>query len=164
MFGARCLNTDATWNPASNFEELGWVLCDSLGHVHREVLFHKCQEMKLLKAMAICFCLQNLCSISISNILVEFDCLEVINLLNDVAIDLSKVSFFIEEAKVRSSEMGVVSFSHIYFSHNVLAHCVVHKTLEYRSFQSSLRLILILSGFLWLYLLIFPCSCLILLH
>lgn len=55
--------------------------------------------MKLLEAMSIYSGLENLSSIHVSNILVESNCLEIINLLNDVGVDFSKVFFFfIEEA------------------------------------------------------------------
>lgn len=55
--------------------------------------------MKLLQAMSIYSGLENPSSIHVSNILVESNCLEIINLLNDVGVDFSKVCFFfIEEA------------------------------------------------------------------
>lgn len=38
------------------------------------------------------------------NILVESDCLEIINLLNGEAIDSFEISFFIDEAKTRGNE------------------------------------------------------------
>lgn len=82
--------------------------------------------------MTIYFGLETLSSISATNIMMEFDCLEVINLLNNVAIDYSEVSFFIDEAKDRGGELGVVSFPHVRCSQNVLAHCIAHKVLEDR--------------------------------
>lgn len=72
------------------------MLRDHLGRVHlaRLKFVPRCQKMKLFKAMMICFRLETLTSIYILNILVESDCLEVINQLNDAVVDYSKVSFF----------------------------------------------------------------------
>lgn len=47
--------------------------------------------------MAICYGLENISSLHISNVVVESNCLEVVNLLNDALVDFSKVSFFIAE-------------------------------------------------------------------
>lgn len=107
------LNIDAAWSFKSNLCGLGWVFHDHLGRVHLAGLkfVPRCQELKILEAMTICFGLEILTSINISNILVESNCLEVINLLNDVVVDLSEVSYFIEEAKDRGGELDVVSFS-----------------------------------------------------
>lgn len=60
--------------------------------------------------MTICFGLENLSSIYVLNILVESNYLEVINLLNDGAVDLTEFSFLIEETKNRGDELRVVSF------------------------------------------------------
>ena len=45
-------------------------------------------------------------------------------------MDISEVSYFIEEAEDRSEELGVVSFSHACRSLTLLTHCVTHKILE----------------------------------
>lgn len=110
---------------------LGWVLHDHLGQMCLASLKFvlNCQKVKLLKAMVICFGLETLSSISVPNIMVEFNCLEVISLLNDVTVDFSEVSFFIE-AKERGGELGVVPFSHACHNHNLLAQRVPHKVLE----------------------------------
>lgn len=59
----------------------------------------QCTDVKLLEVMSICFCLESISSIHILNIVVESDCLEFVSMLNDVTVDLSKVSFFVVEAK-----------------------------------------------------------------
>lgn len=56
-------------------------------------------EVKTLEALAICYGLESISSLNLTNILVEIDCLEVVRLLNDVTLDIFKVSFFIDEAK-----------------------------------------------------------------
>lgn len=56
-------------------------------------------EIKLIEATTICFGLKNIFSLQLSDMLVESDCLEVVNMLNDEAVDISKASFYIEEAK-----------------------------------------------------------------
>lgn len=80
-----------------------WVVCIWLGLK----FVPKRQEVKFLEALTICFGLENLSSIHISNIVVEFAWLEVINFFNDISVDFSKVSFFIEETKDRGSGLGL---------------------------------------------------------
>lgn len=62
--------------------------------------------------MTICFGLETLTIICVSNILVESDCLRVIN-LNDVGVDFSKISLSTNKVKIRDGKLGVVSFSHV---------------------------------------------------
>lgn len=55
--------------------------------------------MKILEGMAISFGLESILLLNLSNILVEFDCLEVVRLLNNKTVDLSEVSFSVDEVK-----------------------------------------------------------------
>lgn len=67
---------------------------------------------------------------SISNILMEYDCLEVINLLNVATVDFSKVFFIylFRMLEIEVGEMCVVSFTHIHPGQNML-HIVLCKKL-----------------------------------
>lgn len=47
--------------------------------------------------MTICEGLESVRSLYMSDIFIELDCLEVVNLLNDISLDFSKVSFFIDD-------------------------------------------------------------------
>lgn len=67
--------------------------------------------MKLIEGMTICYGLENLYSLSISNILVESDCLEAIN-LHEITVDISNVSLFIGEVTGCGKALGVVAYSH----------------------------------------------------
>ncbi|XP_038886170.1 uncharacterized protein LOC120076417 [Benincasa hispida] len=119
------LNMDASWNSKIDACGLGWVFLDHLYRVCMAGLKFvlRCQKVNILEAIAICFGLEILSSIDISNIMVESDCLEeVINLLNDDVVDLSEVSFCSEEAKDRGGNLGVISFSHVRRYRNVLAY------------------------------------------
>lgn len=89
-------------------------------------------EVKLLEATTIYSRLECISSIHISNVVVESDCLEVVNLLNDVTVDFSEDSFFIVEAKEQATELGTIYFSHVYRSQKDLVHYVALKTLEDR--------------------------------
>lgn len=51
-------------------------------------LITRCKEMKVLEVMVIYFGLESFSSLSILNILVESDCLEVVHLLNDEVVDI----------------------------------------------------------------------------
>lgn len=106
------MNIDATWSPDINPSGLSGMVQDHVGCVHLVGLkfIPRCLEVKLLEAMTICFGLENLSSIYVLNILVESNYLEVINLLNDGAVDLTEFSFLIEETKNRGDELRVVSF------------------------------------------------------
>lgn len=53
----------------------------------------------VFEAMTICEGLPSIFSLSVWIVLVESDCLEVVNLMNMVSLDLSEVSFFINETK-----------------------------------------------------------------
>lgn len=64
-------------------------------------------EVKTLEAMTIYIGLESIAKIPHLNFLVETDCLEVINLLNNTVDDITEVSFFIEEAKAWSSALGL---------------------------------------------------------
>lgn len=70
--------------------------------------------MKVLETMAICFGLESISSLAISNIFVDSDCLEVVKLLNDKDVDISEVPSFITETKERGGELGVVAYSHVH--------------------------------------------------
>lgn len=86
----------------------------------------------------ICKGLKSISSLNLTNILVETDCLEVVRLLNDVAVDMFEVSFFIDEAKNWGCGLNVISFSHVRRSQNMLVHHVAQRTLE--EHQSSFLL------------------------
>lgn len=77
-------------------------------------------EVGDLNSPHICDFLHSLTTINIHHIIVKSDCLEVVNLINDVYVDLTKVSFFIEETVFVTHEMVDVSFSHVQQCHNVL--------------------------------------------
>lgn len=72
------LNVHAAWSANTNSGGWGWVLRNHLDHVRLVGLkfVPRCQKVKLLKVMAICFGLKTLSSISISNTLEGSDCLE----------------------------------------------------------------------------------------
>lgn len=86
--------------------------------------------MKILEGMAVSFGLESILLLNLSNILVEFDCLEVVRLLNNVTVDLSEVSFSVDEVKVWGKDMRIVSFSHVRHKQNVVVHLVAQTTLE----------------------------------
>lgn len=77
--------------------------------------------------MAICFGLESISSLAISNIFIDSNCLEVVKLLNDKGVDISEVSSFITETKERGGELGVVAYSHVHRRQNELAPCVARK-------------------------------------
>lgn len=85
-----------------------------------------------VKGLEICYRLESLSLICISNILVESNCLEVISLLNGVVVDIFEVCFFIVEAKECGNTLGVVAYSHIRRSRNTLVYCIRRKVLEDR--------------------------------
>lgn len=90
----------------------------------------RCGEVKTLEAMTICLGLENIFEILHLNLLVESNCLEVINLLNNTLDDIAKVSYYIKEAKTWCCVLGVISFSHVRRCQNILAHSLVSKALE----------------------------------
>lgn len=74
--------------------------------------------------------LRSIYSFHIFNILVDSNCLKVVNLLNDVAIDIYEISFFIAEANKWGSDLGL-SFSPIFFVVTIqLGHYVAYKGLK----------------------------------
>lgn len=85
------------------------MLQDQLGHVHLASLkfISRCKEVKILEAMTICFGLESISSLHILNIVIDFVCLEVVNMLNDDIVDLIEVSFFIAKAKDLGDNLGI---------------------------------------------------------
>lgn len=84
--------------------------------------------------MTIYYGLESISSLFISNIFVEYDCFELIKLLNGEAVDISKVSFFIGETKERGDELGVVAFSNVLRHQNELAHWIARRVLQDQGF------------------------------
>lgn len=80
----------------------------------------------ILEAMSIRFGLKSISSLNIYDILGESDCLQVAKLLNDISIDISKISFFLDEVKARGSEMRIISLSHIRCKQNSFVYSIVH--------------------------------------
>lgn len=85
----------------------------------------QCKEVKLLEATTICSSLETISSLHIPYVVIESKCLEVVNLLNDAAIDFSKVSFIVK-VKDHAKVLETVNFAYIHQSQNALAQCVVH--------------------------------------
>ena len=85
-----------------------------MGHVRLASLkfITSCYEVKILEVVAISFDLESISSLNLLNIQVESNCLEVVNLLNNKTVDLSKVFFFVDETKAWSKDMRIVS-SHV---------------------------------------------------
>lgn len=86
--------------------------------------------MKILEAMAIYASdLKVFHRLIYQKNIVESDCLEVVKLLNDESIDISKVTFFVDETNAVGNEMRIIiSFSHIVrHNQNAFAHLVTRK-------------------------------------
>lgn len=83
-----------------------------MGHVRLASLkfITSCYEVKILEVVAISFDLESISSLNLLNIQVESNCLEVVNLLNNKTVDLSEVSFFVDEAKAWGRDMRIVSW------------------------------------------------------
>lgn len=76
-------------------------------------------------------------SLNIHHILVTSNYLEVINLLNDPSMDLTNISFFIDEAQSLALEMCKVYFSHVQCCHNLLAHSLVTRAIVTRALKEQ---------------------------
>lgn len=61
------------------------------------------------------------------NILVNYNCLEVVKLLNDASMDLIIVSFFIDEAKAIVLDLGSIPLSHVRGAHNFVVHFLANR-------------------------------------
>lgn len=88
----------------------------------------RCKEVKILKVMTICYVLENLSSIHVLNIAIEYDLFRGHESIEwwYPWFDWS-LSFVIVKAKDASSDFEVIFFSHVRLSKNTLAQCVVQK-------------------------------------
>lgn len=87
-------------------------------------------KSRFLRRWSICEGLHCISYISVRSIIVESDYLEVVCLLNDVSLDLTKVSCFIYEAKSIATEFHDASFIHVWCSNNDLAHFLAFEALK----------------------------------
>lgn len=93
------MNTGVAWNSVSEAGGLEWILQDHLNHVYLAgiKLITSRNEAKTLEAMLNYLMMESVSQILHSTHLVEFDCVELINLLNNIVGDITKVSFFIDK-------------------------------------------------------------------
>lgn len=139
------LNFDAAWNPISlvggwgSFKPIYDIRLASFKSIQR------CNAVKILEATTIYEALNCIMSLNIHHILVTSNCLEVINLLNDPSMDLTNISFFIDEAQSLALEMCKVYFSHVQCCHNLLAHSLVNRALWLGHWKSNLGLLILWS-------------------
>lgn len=122
------INTDASWFELEGVGGISWVVRDSFGSLilagcEKVVLFW---PIKFLDALALIRGLKALVDYfahgSLFDVLVESDCVNLINAINHKIQDLSKLSSFVEEMGTLAVSAHVVFFCWCMRSANGLVH------------------------------------------
>ncbi|XP_031106241.1 uncharacterized protein LOC116010886 [Ipomoea triloba] len=82
----------------------------------------------LAEAMAVREALSWLKGLGLPNVDLEFDCLNLCNAYNSLALDLSYVGFVIKQCHLIANDMGIVIVQHIGRSANQMTHALVRAT------------------------------------
>ncbi|KAK9929437.1 hypothetical protein M0R45_026537 [Rubus argutus] len=109
------LNVDASFNLISGGAGLGGVFRDSQGTV---------------------LGVQEACKRHMVPLLVESDCLSIVQALQSAVLDFSELGFLLEDLRQMLSEASAASLSHIYRSANAVAHLLAREAgVNHRSFE-----------------------------
>lgn len=142
------------------FGGVGWIVRDSIGSpIYCDLKQIKRRwSIKSLEATTIWEGLQSISGLLKDNrlpLIVEFDALEVINMLHDKEEDLSKIKNLIEAMKTIVASLGEVEFRHCPRSSNAIAHCVARRAIK-KNFVSQGKSSLQEDGLLF-WSPVFPC-------
>lgn len=118
------VNVDASLLASSNFAGIGVVARDHLGRVidwRRRRLEHVCCP-EIAETLAVVAGIDLAQAKGWMNVILESDCLLVVNDLNSSTLSLSAAGQFIEDSKNRSCFFSSLSFQFVRRSANSLAH------------------------------------------
>jgi hypothetical protein len=132
------LNVDASFNLISGGAGLGGVFRDSQGTVLGAfTAFHASVSSATHgELLALLVGVQEACKRHMVPLLVESDCLSIVQALQSAVLDFSELGFLLEDLRQMLSVASAASLSHIYRSANAVAHLLAREAgVNHRSFE-----------------------------
>ncbi|KAL5737825.1 hypothetical protein ACOSP7_030586 [Xanthoceras sorbifolium] len=118
------LNVDAACDKSNGRVDLGMVMRNEGGDVvlAAAIAFKEGTDVSVVEAQAVLEGLMLASSRGFTHLLVECDCLDVINICNDSGIILSDIGNIVSDVRIALGCFNVVSISHVPRLNNFVAH------------------------------------------